>query len=302
MLFILGFSETLSGQQDAQYTQYMYNTMVINPAYAGSRGVLSGLLLHRSQWVGIEGAPTTQNLNIHSPVGKNVGLGLSIIKDDIGNGTVSETAIDLSFSYTLKVFDESKLSFGLKASANLLNIDLSSLEGYLNEPIRDVAIDRKFFPNFGGGVYYHTSSFYVGVSVPNFLQTKYFNDSDSENFVLQERINIYVMAGKVLDLSATWKFKPALLFKVVSGAPLQADMSTNFIFNEKLSLGVAYRYKAAFSGKVGFQMSDQFMIGLAYDRETSALGDATFNDGSFEVFLRYELFSQSKRLVTPRFF
>ncbi len=295
----------LQAQQDAQYTQYMYNTMAVNPAYAGSRGVLSIAALHRSQWVGLDGAPRTQTLNFHTPVSERVGLGLSIVNDEIGNGTNQETYFDGVFSYTIPLSREAKLSFGVKATAHLLNVDFNKLANYNNEAssVGLSNIDRKFSPNFGAGVYYHTENAYVGLSVPNFLKTKHFDDSSSStSFLAEERMNIYLIAGYIFDIHPQWKFKPTGLVKAVSGAPLQVDLSANFLYNDKFTLGAAYRWDAALSAMFGFQLTDQFLIGLAYDREVTELGGTRFNDGSFEILLRYEFLTRYKRIITPRFF
>jgi len=290
-------------QQDAQYTQYMYNTISVNPAYAGSRGMFSIAALHRSQWVGLDGAPTTQTLNFHTPVSEHVGLGLSVVNDEIGNGTNQDTYIDAAFSYTVKTSEEGKLSFGLKAGGHLFNVDFTKLRNYGAESNLP-NIDNKFSPNFGAGIYYHTDQFYAGLSVPNFLQTEHFDSSDtsSSSLIAQERMNLYLITGYVFDLNGNVKFKPAALIKAVRGAPLQVDLSANFLFNDKFSLGAAYRWDAALSALFGFQLNDQFMIGLAYDKETTDLGATTFNDGSFEIMLRYEFLNKYKRVITPRFF
>lgn len=303
LVFVIAGFETMTAQQDAQYTQYMYNTIAINPAYAGSRGVLSIAALHRSQWVGLDGAPTTQTLNINTPVSERVGLGLSIINDEIGNGTNQDTYFDAAFSYTVPVSEQGKLSFGLKAGGHLLNVDFSKLRNYGAESNLP-NIDNKFSPNFGAGIYYHNEKFYAGLSVPNFLQTEHFDSAgnNSSSFLANERMNFYLISGYVFDLNHNLKFKPAALLKAVKGAPLQLDASANFLLNDTFSLGVAYRWDAAVSALVGFQISDQFMLGLAYDREITDLGATRFNDGSFEVFLRYELFTRYKKVLTPRFF
>ncbi len=290
-------------QQDAQYTQYMYNTISVNPAYAGSRGMFSIAALHRSQWVGLDGAPTTQTLNFHTPVSEHVGLGLSVVNDEIGNGTNQDTYIDAAFSYTVNTSEEGKLSFGLKAGGHLFNVDFTKLRNYGAESNLP-NIDNKFSPNFGAGIYYHTDQFYAGLSVPNFLQTEHFDssDSNSSSLIAQERMNLYLITGYVFDLNPNVKFKPAALVKAVKGAPLQVDLSANFLFNDKFSLGAAYRWDAAISALFGFQMTDQLMLGLAYDKETTDLGATRFNDGSFEIMLRYEFLNKYKRVITPRFF
>ncbi|UWX54061.1 type IX secretion system membrane protein PorP/SprF [Maribacter litopenaei] len=301
------FLDEANAQQDAQYTQYMYNTMTVNPGYVGSRGQLSAAALYRSQWVGLEGAPSTFTLNLHSPIrNSKLGYGVSIVNDEIGDGIVQETYLDAMLSYTIDVSRDAKLSFGLKAGGNILSLDFIKLRNFDNEVVRTDNIDSRFSPNFGLGMYYHTNNFYAGLSAPNLLQTDYFDNSNRDasavQFVSQERINFYLITGYVFDLNGNLRFKPALLTKVVGGAPLQVDLSANFMFNDKFTFGAAYRWDAAISGLVGFQISEQFMLGLAYDRETTELGGTQFNDGSFEVFLRFDLVRSFQRLVSPRFF
>ncbi|MFC5045951.1 type IX secretion system membrane protein PorP/SprF [Aquimarina hainanensis] len=306
---LLFAAEHIYSQQDAQYTQYMYNTISVNPAYAGSRGVMSISGLHRSQWVGLDGAPRSQTLSMNTPVGESnrVGLGISIVNDEIG--PTQETYFDIDFSYTIPTSDVGKLSFGLKAGGHLLDVDFQRLSKFdINDPNFENNIDNKFSPNIGIGFYYHTNRFYLGLSAPNLLETEHFDESatvgndDSSTFVAKERINYYLITGHTFDLSDNVKFKPALLTKLVFGAPLQVDLSASFLLYEKVSLGAGYRWDAALSGMVGFQISDGLMVGFAYDRETTELGKAVFNDGSYEVLLRFELFKKYNRMLTPRFF
>ncbi|AEM71214.1 putative membrane protein [Allomuricauda ruestringensis DSM 13258] len=300
VLFLFGVA-SIHAQQDAQYTQYMYNTVSVNPAYAGSRGHLSIAGLYRNQWLGLDGAPETQTLNVHTPVGyRGVGLGLSIVNDKIG--PTSETYFDVDFSYTIQTSDEGKLSFGLKGSAHMLDIRYSELDEFEVDPQLQSQqdIQNKFSPNIGAGVYYHTDKFYAGISAPRMLETTHFDSSSAST--AKEQMNLYLITGYVWDLNPSLKFKPTLLTKTVQGAPLQVDLSANFMLNEKFIGGVAYRWDAAFSGLMGFMLSDQFMIGLAYDREISELGAATFNDGSFEIILRYDFIRNIGNMKSPRFF
>lgn len=311
VLLIFGLITNIcSAQQDAQYTQYMYNTISVNPAYAGSRGVMSIMGLHRSQWVGLDGAPRTQTLTMNTPIGdKNrVGLGISIVNDEIG--PTDETYFDIDFSYTIPTSDSGKLSFGLKAGGHLLNVDFDRLSQFdTGDPLfGNGNIDNKFSPNVGVGIYYHTDKFYAGLSAPNLLETDHFDEGASidengnSSFIAEERINYYLILGHVFDISDSVKFKPAVLSKLVFGAPLQVDVSANFLMYDKLTLGVGYRWSAALSAMAGFQISDSLMIGFAYDRETTELGRTQFNDGSYEVMMRFELFRKYNRMLTPRFF
>ncbi|MBT8188270.1 MAG: type IX secretion system membrane protein PorP/SprF [Croceitalea sp.] len=301
------YIQNMVAQQDAQYTQYMYNTLSVNPAYAGSRGQLAFAGLYRSQWVGLEGAPESFTLNLHSPIrNSRLGYGISIVNDNIGDGVVQETYLDAVLSYTIDVSQYAKLSFGLKGGGNFLSLDFTRLRNFDEEVVQQDNIDNQFSPNIGLGVYYHTDRFYAGFSAPNILESDYFdnnsNDANSVNFLSTEKINLYFITGYVFDLNGNTLFKPALLTKAVGGAPLQVDMSASFLFNNKFSIGAAYRWDAALSGLVGFQISDQLMLGLAYDRETTELGGTQFNDGSFEIFLRLELLKKFQRTVSPRFF
>ncbi|WP_109851095.1 type IX secretion system membrane protein PorP/SprF [Aquimarina sp. AU58] len=298
-----------SAQQDAQYTQYMYNTISVNPAYAGSRGVLSFMGLHRSQWVGLDGAPKTQTLTFNTPLdySKMMGLGVSIINDKIGPS--KETYFNIDFSYNIPVSREGKLSFGIKAGGHLLNVDLQELTRFNENDIAfENSINNKFSPNVGAGIYYHTNRFYLGLSAPNLLETDHFDESVTTNnstkasFLAEERINYYLIAGHVFDVSDDVKFKPAILGKLVFGTPLQVDVSANLLLYDRLTLGIAYRWDAAMSGMVGFQVSKAMMIGFAYDKETTKLGKTQFNDGSYEIMLRFELFKKDDRILTPRFF
>jgi len=301
ILFSSIFALESTAQQDAQYTQYMYNTMSVNPAYAGSREVISMAGLYRTQWVGLDGAPDTQTFNIHSPIGENkkVGLGLSIINDNIG--PTHETYFDIDFSYTVNTSEEGRLSFGLKAGGHLLDIAYSELSQFNGgDPLLQSDIENRFSPNFGAGIYYRKGDrWYVGLSAPNILETKHFDESALSE--ARERLNLYFIGGYVFDINSDLKLKPAVLFKSVAGAPLQADLTVNALLKEKLTLGLAYRWSAAFSALVGYQLTDKLMLGLAYDRETTALGNTQFESGSYEVFLRFEIF-QNQKILSPRFF
>jgi len=296
MLLLAGFFA--SAQQDAQYTQYMYNTISVNPAYAGSRDVLSVVGLYRSQWVGLDGAPETQTLSIHAPVGNKVGLGLSIVNDEIGPS--NETYIDVDFSYTLNVGATAKLALGIKAGANLLSVDYNKLTGDEDVIFQD-NIDNRFMPNVGIGAYWYDDKYYLGLSSPDLLETEHYDDDEvAESYLAKERLHAYLMGGYVFDLDYNLKFKPAFLVKAVDGAPLQVDISANFLFNERFTLGAAYRWSAAVSGLAGFQISDQLMIGYAYDMETTEL--RKYNSGSHEIVLRFELFKNVGNTISPRFF
>jgi type IX secretion system PorP/SprF family membrane protein len=284
-------------QQDAQYTQYMYNTININPAYAGSRGVMSIFGLHRTQWVGIDGAPQTNAFSVNSPINNSkLGIGLSVINDKIGPTNTNSFSADVS--YSIQTSEDYKLSFGVKASGKLFNLDTDKLNPQVVTDNNLQPVNSKFTPNLGAGLYLHSDKLYFGLSVPNFLQDKKYSDNDYA--VFQERMNFYAIGGYVFDISPSVKFKPAFLSKIVTGSPLQVDASANFLFFDKLMLGGAYRWDAAVSALAGFQVSDGLFIGYSYDMETTRLKH--YNSGSHEIFLRFELFNKVSKMVSPRFF
>lgn len=289
---------TVHAQQDAQYTQYMYNTININPAYAGSREALSVFGLHRTQWVGLDGAPVTNTISINSPISNsNLGIGLSIVNDRIGPS--DENTFSADVSYTIKTSETFKLSFGLKATGNLLNVDYNRLNRHnVADGNFETNISNRFSPNIGAGVYFHSENAYLGLSVPNFLETDHFDDN--QYATAKEKMHYYFIGGYVFDLNPNLKFKPAFLSKAVVGSPLQVDVTANFMFHEKFILGAAWRWDAALSAIAGFQINDRWFIGYSYDAETTKL--ANYNSGSHEIFLRFEIFQNLERIVSPRFF
>jgi type IX secretion system PorP/SprF family membrane protein len=297
LLVILFIGLVSYSQQDSQYSQYMYNTQTINPAYAGSRGVLSIFGLYRAQWVGLDGAPKTGNFSINTPIeNSNIGVGLTLLNDQIGPTVSNSISADLS--YTIRTSEVYKLSFGLKGTANFFNFFKEKLSPQIITDPTLGNLNNYFSQNLGAGAYLHSNKMYLGLSVPNFFQTKMYNDN--EYAIYSQRMNIYFIGGYVFDFSPNIKFKPAFLVKTVEGAPLQLDLSGNLLFNEKFMLGGAYRLDAAASLLAGFQVSDGLYIGYGYDLDTTKL--VNYNSGSHEIFLRYEFFKPKNRIVSPRFF
>ncbi len=286
------------GQQDTQYTQYMYNTNTINPAYAGSQEALTATLLYRNQWLGLEGAPEVLNFTAHSQLGRRTGAGFSFTSDKIGPS--SESTINADFSYTIPIGEINQLAFGLKGGMNLLNIDYASLTIYNSDDTEfQQNIDNRLSPIAGAGVFLYNNEFYAGLSVPNVLKTTYYNDRTISN--AQERPNFYFVSGYVFELSRYWLFKPALLAKAVKDAPIAVDVSANFLFNEKFTVGAGYRFGTSISFLSGFQADDHILIGYAYDYSFTNLGNYT--SGSHELFIRFSLGDKrDDKLLTPRFF
>lgn len=289
--------ENIQAQQDPQYTQYMYNTMSVNAAYAGQRDVLSATALYRTQWVGIDGAPKTITFGVHSPLrNERLGLGLNVVSDQLG--PAKETSVDANFSYTipLNIFGDIKLSFGAKAGVNSLSTDWS--KGQFRQPDRLFNENLSLWsPTFGAALYLHSDSYYLGLSVPNFITNEYYDDF--EEALASDRLHYFIIGGYVFNINQNTRLKPAFLVKAVSGAPLIADLSLNALFNDKFTLGLAYRWDDAVSGLAGFQINDGLYIGYAYDLTTTNLSN--YNSGSHEIMLRFEL-QQLGRILSPRFF
>jgi type IX secretion system PorP/SprF family membrane protein len=294
MLSVFG----VAAQQDPQYTQYMYNTLSVNSAYAGSLGHLAITGIYRTQWVGLEGAPNTQSFTLDTPIAKNLGLGLSVVSEEIGPS--EEQYIDANFSYSIQSGQTHKLSFGLKGGGRVINIDWT--KGSHKDP--DVQfrenITNKFLPVVGAGLYWHGERDYIGIAIPNFLTRERYNYDDIADDLVNERMHVYLIGGIVFDLSAHTKFKPAVLVKYVAGAPLIADFSANFMFNNAITLGASYRTGDSVSAMASLQITPQFLVGYAYDYTTTEL--QTYNSGTHEIMLRFELVSRKKGLKSPRFF
>lgn len=297
VLFFLVSSSIGFAQQDAQYTQYMYNTIAVNPAYAGSKGAMTIFGLYRAQWVGIEGAPKTSTFSINTPLNNsNLGLGVSLVNDKIG--PVNENALSADLSYSVPTSETFTLSFGIKATANFFNLDINKLNPEHQGDSQFQNFNNRFTPNIGAGLYWHSDKAYLGFSIPNFIETNRYNDKNTA--ILKDKINYYFMAGYVFDLDYYVKFKPALLTKMVQGAPVQVDVSGNFMFNDKFVVGLAYRLNASFSTMAGFQVTDGLYVGYGYDFDTTSL--SRYNSVSHEIFLSFDFLRKCKKCPPPRFF
>lgn len=291
-------------QQDPHYTQYMYNMNVMNPAYAGSKENLAVGLLYRAQWVDIEGAPKTGTLSVHSPVGKNVGLGLSAITDKIG--PVDESNVYADFSYTLNLGGEHRLALGIKAGATFHKVGLFSDIGNghvpdINDPAFRENSSNTFF-NIGTGFFYYTQKYYLALSVPNMLKSKHLdirNDGREYQFG-SETQHYFLTGGYVFDLSENTKFKPSFMLKSAFNAPTSLDASANMMFFDRFEIGATYRLDDSFGGMVNYAVTPNIRIGYAYDRIISDLKVST--QSSHEIMLLFDLNFPKKVSVSPRYF
>ncbi|MFD2822781.1 type IX secretion system membrane protein PorP/SprF [Lacinutrix iliipiscaria] len=297
LVFLLAYQ--MQAQQDPQYTQYMYNMNVVNPAYAGSfEGVAIGML-YRSQWVGLEGAPKTGTLAIHSPVGKKVGLGLSLISDEIG--PVRETNAYADFSYTLSLGAETKLAFGVKAGATFHKIGISENDIVVidaGDPFFAENIDE-VTPNVGAGVYfYKPNKYYVSVSVPNILNATHLDAGGTK--IGSETQHLFAALGYVFNLSENFKLKPHGLLKTAFKAPLSFDINANLFMYDFVELGVGYRLEDSFSGMINFMVTPNLRVGYAYDSIQSDLNYVTTS--SHEVFINFDISFPRRVSRSPRYF
>jgi type IX secretion system PorP/SprF family membrane protein len=296
---IILLTVSVKAQQDAQYTQYMYNMSVINPAYAGSYDALSINILGRSQWVGIPGSPRTLAVSINSPVGKKVGLGLSVTANEIG--PEKEQDIYGDFSYTLRVGQNANLALGLKAGITFLNINLNSLntsnendQAFINQN------PNKSLPNFGVGAFYYTDKFYVGLSIPKLLQTTHFKREDNQATRASDINHFFLTSGYVFELSSDIKLKPSIMAKATQGTPVSIDFSGNILVFDKLEFGVSYRLQESISALINIRASRSLRVGYAYDHTLTNLGE--FNSGSHEVFILFNFDFERYKIRSPRFF
>lgn len=305
---LLLFTSTLFGQQEAQYTNFMFNKLPLNAGYAGSKEVACVSALHRSQWVGIDEAPTTQSINFHTPLfGERVGFGLGIEHDALGlTGTWRG---NVSYSYRPKI-GKGRLGIGVTGS-----VIVHEYRGHEEDPANngDPSLAGEYivrtYPNFGAGLYYNTETFYAGISVPTLLSHEInYEGTDIETTSYKDRRHLYIMMGGLLNISEKIKFKPAVLVKSVSGtsaerkigAPLDVDLNAMFLFLDAFGVGATWRMGDSIDALLVFQAAEQFRIGLGYDFTLTEL--QTLTNGTFEVMAEYCFRSRNKKLLNPRFF
>lgn len=299
LFFTVLIAQQISAQQDPQYTQYMYNMNIINPAYAGISEGLSVGALYRSQWVGLDGGPETFTFNIHSPVGKQLALGLSVISDKIG--PVEETNAYVDASYTIPLGMETRLAFGVKGGFTFHDIAIAESQITLvdlSDPFFANAINETT-PNIGAGVYfYKPNKYYISISVPNILNGVHLDANGTK--IGSESEHLFTAAGYVFDLSENFKLKPHALLKYAFDAPVSYDLNANLFMYDLVEFGVGYRLDDSFSTMINFQVTKDLRIGYAYDAINSGLDIVT--NSSHEVFINYDFNFSSKVSRSPRYF
>lgn len=290
-------SVAVCGQQDPMFTQSFDNMIYVNPAYAGSRGMLNFTDLNRVQWVGFDGNPRSNALSLNSPIfNESLGGGLNLINDAVG--PIKQTMIFGDLSYSIKLnASGARLAFGLKAGFNLINVNTSGLTTTdLNDPLLIQNVQNKLNPNFGTGIYYHSSKFYAGLSSPKIIKQSY----DGVSTTNLEKRHYFGIIGGVADLNADWKLKPTAQVRITQGSPISVDLSLATIYRDKLWLGTLYRLDAAYGLFVQFQFSPQLKMGVASDFDANELRG--YNTGSFEIMMSYDLNFKKEGVRSPRYF
>ncbi len=294
LILLLTICGSSFGQQKELYTQYMFNGLTINPAYAGSHEAVSITGMSRWQWAGFEGAPTTQTVSAHSPIkGKNIALGLMVSRDEIG--VASTTNVSGMYTYRMEMGD-GYLAMGLQGTITNFKGDYSSVF-VVDQSETNFGDVSEFSPNFGAGLFYYTSKFYVGFSVPELLNSKI--ESGGSTYTQQR--HYFMNAGTVFNLGANVKLKPNILLKLVDGTPLAIDYNLNALFSEIIWVGVSVRPPESVSGILQVHVSPRFSVGYAYDHIIQEQLQEIGNN-SHEVMINYRIPLFKDRVVTPRYF
>lgn len=298
-LALLSFSTGLFAQQEAQFTQYNDNQLYYNPAYAGSKEMLNVTLLHRSQWVGIKGAPMTQSLVMHTPLPKNLGLGVSVLNDRIGPMNHTWLMADLSYTLLLNKKETTRLSFGLKGGVNMMNANLQELHTTTANDPQAINYTGRVFGNVGAGVFFQTKQFFIGASVPMILEPQF----DPTIPFYDRTRHFYLSMGGYFNVNRMLKIRPTTMLKIVPNAPFALDGSLAFIFYDKFWVAGTYRFLESAGIYVQYQITDQIKAGYGYDMSINGL--RKHNLGTHEIMLSFDLISTytgNKRLLSPRFF
>lgn len=282
ILFLLLGTLVGYGQQDPQFTQYMFNPMGVNPAFAGTQGEPTALLMHRSQWVGVGGAPNTQVLALDAPLQNKVGMGVVLVHDALGPS--SEISLDGNVSYTVQLDSTgNRLSFGLRVGARIFDVDFT--KGLAEDP--DWAfqenLESKLFPSMGAGIYYRSAKGYLGFAVPNFFSQKHYDGE--ERMIATERQHYYMIGGRDFTVGSVVLLTPGFFVKWVPGAPMIVDLSVTALLKDTFTVGAAYRWDDSFAVLLGMKINSNLRAGYAYDLTSSNLG--SYSGGSHEIFLKY---------------
>ncbi len=296
IVLLIGF--LAKAQQKSNYTQYMYNMSVVNPAYMiNEPGLYQIGSLYRSQWIGVTGAPITANIFAHIPINNQIEFSVNYVNDKIGSDiNIAKNIFNIDAAYKIKLNQDTNLAFGLKIGVDNLTINASN-SNISGDPLFE-DINKNYF-TAGAGVYLFKENYYAGLSVPNLLPSKIAANNNGSLYKAKQ--HYYLIAGYVFDVNS-FKIKPSIVVKEVAGTPLSFDGSLNLLYNNRFELGAAYRYNESVSGLIAIYLTPSLRLGYAYDYNTNALKD--YNSGSHEFMLLYkfDLLSLGKKYSSPRFY
>jgi type IX secretion system PorP/SprF family membrane protein len=289
LLFLLGIAFNSFSQHNNQYSQYMFNGLVINPAYAGSNNVLNLSLLHRDQWVGMNGAPKTTSFSSHSSLrNKRINLGLYYVSDTYG--VTRKNIVNAIYAYRI-FFNKSSLSFGLQMGLDITSNHWEDIETITSEDVVFTGqYDKITTPLAGFGAYYKADNYFAGISFPSLIQIGEFGKT-----IYRPKL---INAGYFYEYSEDLKFKPSILIKYLNHSPLEIDINIDAYY-KNFGLGCSYRTRDAIVFMLYFAINDQFSIGYSYDQTISKF--KTYNKGSHELMLKYE-FGYKVNVQSPRYF
>lgn len=300
-LIVMSFlSITMSAQQEVQNSFYMFNSSVLNPAYAGSRDALSVVLDARSQWTGWKGAPKTNSFIMHTPLmNESIGVGLNVVNDVIG--PTNKTALFGDFAYRIRLNkNNDRLCFGIRAGADLIRNNLGSLA--VNDATDPLVVNNTNFNtntfNTGAGVYYYGQRFFVGLTAPKIIPNKL--SKDAAFAASKQVLHYYLIAGYVFKLNSLWDLKPGCAIKYTQNAPISIDANLSVLFNEKIWFGVMYRHGSAAGANVAYNFTKQLRVGYAYDYSINNMG--RYSPSTHEIIIGFDFLSNQKALKSPRYF
>ena len=301
---IILYSITANAQYDAMFTQYMFNEMYINPAYAGSKEAMAVNLTHRQQWVNFPGRPITSAFTLHGPLSNNkMGLGISVLNEQIGK--LSRNLVYINYAYRIKTGEKGHLAFGLMAG---IHNQINKLSELKPSETGDIQVSQNtpslITPNFGTGIYYSTKKFYAGISIPRMVDDSYlFNQAGNittSTKITPNKLHYYFTVGKVFEINDGLLIKPQAMVKAVQNAPIQLDLNVNFLIQNKIWTGISYRSGSDISALIGIQVNPQFLINYSYDYSLTKV--QKYSQGSHEITLGYLFNYKQSKVVTPRYF
>lgn len=297
-LFLCISLGTAWAQQQAQNSLYYFNPLNYNPAYAGSRDALSINAIHRIQWTGIDGAPQTTFLTVHSPIkDTQLSIGGDLTYDEIGVSKATSAYLDVS--YYVQLNDKGhRLSFGLKGGINMFDAPLSELKSDNSGDPLQYDIENKLRGNFGAGVYYYGTQHYLGLSSLTLLEASVLDNDDIN--ALEQKRHYYLMGGYVFDINSSLKLKPSGLIKAVEGAPLEFDVELAGLIYDRLWIGVGYRHDESVRGYIAANITPQLKIGYNYDYIFNDL--TKYTGGTHEFMIGYDFDFDKLRFKSPRYF